>query len=197
MARRAGRGSRGGARGGQPGTGRGPRGGYRSGTPGNLNYRSGSYGAPYGPPMKTGNSTGRGFLKSPAGRYVGGQPGTGRGPGRSFQPGIYVNSGRDRGSTFVRYVGSGMRPGGAPPPQPPKTPDIIKPKQPEPAPAPDPTPPPPPPTPRPRRGIRIRNSPARRTAVSRGRRARGSRRSARVDRSIAGLSIAGRSGITV
>ncbi len=156
--------------------------GYRSGKPGNLNYRSGSYGAPYRAPMKTGNSTGRGFMKSPAGRYVGGT--RGKGP-KTFQPGFYVNSGRDRGSTFIRY-NPGPTPTGrrglqqTPPPR-----DLTPP--PAPAPTPDP---PPPTTDAPRRGLRIRESPARRTALGRGRRARGSRRSQRVAKqTLGGLSI--------
>ena len=48
------------------------------------------------------------------------------------------------------------------------------------------------------RSLRIRNSPARRTAFGRGRRAQGSRRSLRIGRSIGGLGSGGsRSGITV
>ena len=201
MARRAGRGGRGGSYGGSTRGGRGFSFGgqnrYKPGRPKNLNYRSGSYGLPYGPPMRTGRYDGRGFLKSPAGRYINpytGQAG-GKGP-RVFQPGIYVNSGRDRGSTFIPYVGGARTPyrsGGASSKQ--RSGDSSPPDN-APSPAPEPAPEPAP-TPRGRRGIRIRNSPARRTAVSRGRRARGSRRSARVDRSIGGLSIAGRSGITV
>lgn len=48
------------------------------------------------------------------------------------------------------------------------------------------------------RSLRIRNSPARRTAFGRGRRAQGSRRSLRIGRSVGGLDSGGsRSGITV
>lgn len=188
-----------------------------------LNYRSGSYGRGYKPPMKTGRSDGRGFMKSPAGRYVGGQPGTGRGPGRRFQPGVYVNSGRDRGTTFIPYIPSApaavqTRPEEEKKPAPVTAAPIVSapvddtdPRYPNPD-GPQPRPPADTISPGPRpgppdgdgggRAIRIRESVARRTAFGRGARARGSRRSARVDgqrqgsrlaRSVSGLGKQSRS----
>ena len=190
-----------------------------SSVPRSVNYRSGSYTAPKAPTRRT-----RGGGYAPSGRYVNaatGKPG-GRGP-RIWQPGTYVSAGRDRGSSVVKYV--------APKPQPRRVPSTSNSRStpapdPAPAPAPDPTDPryptpPNPPQPRPPadtispgqpgrvdgggRALRIRESPARRTAFSRGERARGSRRSARIGgirasrstnrlaRSVTGLGKASRS----
>jgi hypothetical protein len=158
-----------------------------------LNYRSGSYTAPKPPRYRT-----RGGGYKPAGRWVNAATGRPGGRGRMvFQPGVNVNAGRDRGTAFVRYKAP------KPKPKPIRTSASAARPAPAPAPAPTPTPPDPryptpptPPQPRPPadtispgqpgrvdgggRELRIRESPARRTAFRRGDRARGSRRSARV-----------------
>ena len=163
------------------------------GVPRGLNYRSSSYTAQRAPTQPL-RADGRGFKTKPAGRYVGNS--RGKGP-VTFQPGLYVNSGRDRGTSFVRYVAP-TGPGNTL-----KETEEPKKKEEDTAPTPEPTPP----TPRPERSLRIRESAARRTAISRGRRARGSRRSARVgntsaqsravSRSIGGLNKPSRSGLNV
>jgi hypothetical protein len=192
---------------------------YRS-----LNYRSRSYSAPYAP-RTSARSDGRGFKTKPAGRYV---YSGGRNKGTPiFQPGIYVNAGRDRGTSFVRYVAPKPKPAPKPTPKP----KVATPTPPAPTtPPPDPRYPIPPNPPQPRppadtispgkpgridgggRELRIRESPARRTAFSRGDRARGSRRSARVgarvrragraslrraSRSVGGLGKPSRTGVNV
>lgn len=191
-----------------------------------LNYRSRSYSSPYAPRTSV-RADGRGFKTKPAGRYVypGGRPGKGK---ATFQPGIYVNAGRDRGTSFVRYVAPKPKPAPKPTPKPKA---VTLPPAPAPTtPPPDPRYPTPPDPPQPRppadtispgkpgridgggRELRIRESPARRTAFSRGDRARGSRRSARVgarvrragrraisraSRSVGGLGKPSRTGVNV
>ena len=189
---------------------------------GNFSSRSAAY-AYNGrnAPTRSANSSGRGPQRTASGRYVNryGMTGNQRGPGWSFQPGSYVNAGRDRGTRFVPYT---ARPsqniarggGGAASSTPAPTPDPTPTDPPE-----DPRYPPDGPQPRPPadtispgprpdgggRALRIRESPARRTAFTRGERARGSRRSARVAgirsrrssnrlaRSVSGLGKASRS----
>ena len=147
-------------------------------------------------PTRAYNSSGRGRRRTASGRYVNkytGKTGNLRGGVAVFQPGSYVNAGRDRGTRFVAYkprTGPPMRRGGGgatkqpastPPPSPAPTPDDPRypPGGPQPRPPADTINP----GPRPDgggRALRIRESPARRTAFTRGERARGSRRSARV-----------------
>ena len=189
-------------------------------TPRYVNYRTSSYTAPKAPTQPL-RSDGRGFKTKPAGRYITGPRGKGT---AKFQPGVFVNSGRDRGTTFVRYVPPPMPRTMTKPPEekevkkeaaasPPV--DTTDPRYPNPD-GPQPRPPADTISPGPRpgppdgdgggRALRIRNSAARRTAFSRGDRARGSRRSARVGtqrasnrlgRSVSGLGKSTRSRVGI
>lgn len=155
----------------------------------------------YKGPIKTGRADGRGFGKSADGRYIGNS--RGKGPVK-FQLGRFENAGRDRGTRFVPYKPPVYEKYVIPPeekkvkekPAAVEAPvDTTDPRYPNPD-GPQPRPPADTISPGPRpgppdgdgggRALRIRESAARRTAFSRGKRARGSRRSARVGAQRAG-----------
>lgn len=115
-----------------------------------------------------------------------GQPGTGRGSffvgGNKFNRGVNRGGGR----RFGGGGGSFRAPAMSPAPTPPGDGGDDTPTT--------------PPSSGQERSVRVRNSPARRTAFGRGRRAQGSRRSLRIGQSLGGIALGGgtsRSGINV